>query len=236
LAVLLLAVGPAWTQEKAATDKPKGGAKADKPKSALKGEYLIMTSDAAGLKLTDEQKKKMEDAAKAYQDALDAWTKEKGKKLEELQKALSELRKAEKKDEEKIKAANAEVKPLVEERDKLREKLQADIMAILTDEQKAAWTAFKLYTTQCNKYRKAELTDEQKAKVKDLCVTTVKEMGDGKDKKVVNEAQKKLDAAIQALLTAEQKAKMEKKADTPPKAGATKEGTKTGETKAPESK
>jgi len=232
--LIVLAIAAAPILGAADAPKPKDTPKADQPKptdkpkpasTELKGEYAIM---AAELKLTDEQKAKLDGIIKTHKAALEAWMKDKGPKLKELQKSLGELRKAGKKDDPKVKELQDQIKPLTDEQAKMREAQQTEVMSILTDEQKAAWKVFKLYTGQCNRYRKAELTDDQKTKVKELCAAAVKDMGDGKDRKAVAEADKKLQAGILALLSADQKAKMEKKPDAKPAAKA--------ETKPPEGK
>ncbi len=174
--VLALAAGVSVGADKPAGDKSKDTPKTETPakdgksaegteaksESTLKGYYAIMASQ---LKLTDEQKAKLEEAVKACKTAVEA---NKGKDEKEVEKA--------------------------------REKLRADLAAILTPEQKVQQTFF-------HKYSRYSLTDDQKDKLRSLCAEASKQAG---GKELSEDAAKSLDAAIAGLLTAEQKAKMEK--------------------------
>lgn len=174
--VLALTVGASLGADKPAGDKGKETPKTETPakdgkntegkeaktESALKGYYAIM---AVQLKLTDDQKARLEEAVKASKASMEA---NKGKDEKEVEKA--------------------------------REKLHADLAAILTPEQKVQLPFF-------HKYSRYSLTDDQKDKLRSLCADASKQAG---GKGLSEEATKNLDAAIAGILTPEQKAKLDK--------------------------
>jgi len=139
-----------------------------KPKSALRGEYAIMASET---KLTDEQKVKFIEILKAQSEAKKALAE----KAAPIKKDLAEARKA--KDKDKIKELSAKLKELRGD----PKAGKAAIMAILSDEQKAAWASFTVYRNALRKFGKAKLTDDQKKAARDICTTSdVKLTGDKK--------------------------------------------------------
>ena len=139
-----------------------------KPKSALRGEYAIMASE---LKLTQEQQAKFVETIKAQSEAKKALVE----KAAPIKKELAEARKA--KDKDKVKELGAKLKEL--QGDPKADK--AAIMALLSDEQKAAWAGFELYRNALRKFGKAKLTDDQKKAARDICTTSdVKLTGDRK--------------------------------------------------------
>lgn len=144
---------------KDAKEEKNADGKDARSESGLKGYYAIL---AVQLKLTDEQKARLETAVKASAEAA------KGKDEKEAAK--------------------------------IREKLRDDVTAILTPEQRVQRTFF-------HKYSRYSLTDEQKDKLRSLCAEASRQAG-GKD--LSEDAAQKLDGAIAALLTPEQKAKLDK--------------------------
>lgn len=211
LVTILLAAAPLLAAQGKA-DKPKEKA----PPSALRGEYAIMASEC---KLSDEQKAQLEVAVKAKADATGAWDKANATKLEDLRKQQADAR--EKKDADALKRIAGEMKALTDERAKIETEQQAAIVGVLTADQRTAWEGFKIYRQAMARFKRAELTDEQTAKVRALCDQAGKDLaavqGDAAAvRKGQADIQKKLAASIEAdVLTAEQREKL--KAPPPPK-------------------
>jgi len=206
-------------------DAPKG----EKPKAGPFGEYAAL---AAELKLTDEQKEKLEQTLKASAEELSAWQddKSKGQRLLEIHKAMKEAKVAGKEPDD-AKALGTEQKALMTELADLKAKQEAALMGILTDEQKASLTGLRIYAGLVGKRSWLGLTDEQKAKIKDLCITAGKEMDQVKDQpgpkgqkdpqaeQTRKEALQKLENGLREVLTEEQKAKLDAMRKEGPKEG-----------------
>ena len=220
LAVSLLAAMAAGQDAPAKPKKPKGEAK---DKSALKGEYAIVASE---LKLSDEKKAEFAKAVAEMNAARAEWTKANAAKLEELNKAAKAAKEA--KDKEKAKELQKQLNELRASQEKATAEAQAKVRAVLTPEQQAQWQAFTVYRGLLGRYRKAELTDEQKEKVKALAAEASKQLSAATDAKAAGALKKDLDQKVAALLKPEQVEKM--------KAPAPKKPDKTQEKKAEEKK
>lgn len=224
---LVVACGPALTASAAAAEGDGKNAKAAKP-AALKGEYAIM---AKTLDMDAAQSAKLLEAVEARDKALKGWdNSDSGKKYKECDAALKTARAD--KDKEKIKSLGDQIKPLAKERSDLQEAQKANIMALLSPEQKAKWAGFTLYRTTVGKFKRVNPTDEQDKQIRQLCEAAAKGMPDPSDKKGHNEAMKKLtDEVEQKVLTAAQREELKKPA--PPKAGKepAKQPAKEGEPK-----
>jgi hypothetical protein len=148
---------------------------------------------ASVCKLTDEQVATLKTKLKAREDAVAAL----GKTGE--------------------KAAASEA-----EHQKITDKFMAEILAILTPEQRIAWEAFALSRSLAAHFRKANLTTEQETKIHALCADPAKDLAASKGdmtelRKARAEAATKLGKTIEdTLLTADQKAAMAKKGEAKP--------------------
>jgi Spy/CpxP family protein refolding chaperone len=193
------------------------GGKAAKP-AVPKGEYAIM---AKVLEMDTTQTAKLTEAVEASQKALKAWDdSDSGKKYKEFEAALKKA-KADK-DKEKTTSLGDQIKPLAKERSDLQEAQKANIMALLTPEQKAKWAGFTVFRTVIGKYKRVDPTEDQDKQIRQLCEAAAKGMPDASDKKARGEAMKKLSEEIeQKVLTAAQREELKKPA--PAKAPA-KEG------------
>lgn len=205
LALAVLIAAPALLAEEAKT-RAEGKAKAaakekgeggEKSASGLKGEYAIMAGE---LKLTAEQQAAVAAKLAAREEASAAWRKDNVAKLETAQETLKKAK--ESGDKEAAKKAADELKTLSEGREKIAADTAAAIRAIFTPEQQQAWEGFSLYRQAMARYRKAELTEDQHKKVRELCDAAGKEIAAGKAK---DEVRAKLDKDIGGLLTAAQK-------------------------------
>jgi len=208
MAAAVLSLSPAFGAETAKT-KP-----AEKSKQAagetFKGEWGVMAAELknAGCPLTEAQEKELKEKIAAKETAMALWGAkgEKGVKLAEAQKALEEANKAPEKDKTKI----AELKKLVEDMKAQKAAADADatkaIMGVLTAQQKDAWDAFRLFRAITGAFKKIDLTDAQKAKVRTMAAAVSKDWAKAekgeKEKTIFN----KLKADVEAqVLTAEQR-------------------------------
>ncbi len=222
LAAVLLACGPAMAQDdgaaKAKPEKAKRAAKAQKPDKAktsgLRGEYGIM---AGVLGMDDAQKAKLAEAVEANKVAEQQWKEGDGKKIQELSKAAAEAKKAG--DKEKAKKIAGEIKAIKESHGKLEEANNARILAVLTDEQKTRYAAFKIERQILQRFgKKIELTEDQQKQMKDLCAEAVKARPAGEDPKAAAGANKKLLGEIeQKVLTDAQREALKKPVKKPVK-------------------
>jgi len=221
LAMLALVGAPALLAEEAkpnAEGKARAAAKEEaegkeKPASALKGEYAIMASE---LKLSDQQQVDVAAKVAARDEARAAWRKDNSAKFEAAQEALRKAK--ESGDKDAAKKAGDEIKAMNEAREKILADAADAIRAVLTPEQRQAWDGFSLYRQVMARYRKADLTEDQRKKARELCNEAGKEMDAGKTK---GEILENLEKDIDALLTPAQKEAM-KPAE---KAGGEKAGT-----------
>ena len=203
---LVVACCPLLTGSAGAADAGGKDAKPAKP-AVLKGEYAIMPKV---LEMDATQTAKLTEAVEAYQKAMKAWDdSDSGKKYKEFEDALKKA-KADK-DKEKAKSLGDQMKPLVKERSDLQEAQKANIMALLTPEQKAKWAGFNVYRTVIGKYKRVQPTDDQDKQIRQLCQAAAKDMPEASDKKAHGEAIKKLtDEIEQKVLTAAQREELNK--------------------------
>ncbi len=209
VAALALA-GPTLSAEKAHRAR---GAKRGGAKTALRGEYAIL---AKVCELTAEQKAQLEAKLKADRQALAQWEQQNGAKLEELKKALKAAREAGKKDE--LKRLGQQMKALAEERRRLQAQRMTDALAVLTPEQKTKWVGFRLYRHMMIRYKRAGLSEEQTAKVREMANAAAAGLTDPSDAKAVAAAARALSERIaKEVLTADQREALAKKPEKKPR-------------------
>jgi len=197
LALAVLIAAPALLAEEAKAPKEGKTKAAAKETSGLRGEYAIMASE---LKLTDGQKADLAAKVKAKEEALSAWESANGEKLKAAQETIKKAR--ESGDKQGGEKAAAELKTLRTAMEKIQTDAAAAIRAILTPEQQQAWEGFSLYRQAMARYKKADLTEDQQKKIRELCNAAGKEVAGGKAK---DEVRKTLDKDIAAVLTPAQK-------------------------------
>ena len=160
-------------------------------------------------KLTDKQQADVKAKAKTRDEALAKWDKANAEKVEAAEAAAKEARS--KDDANAKKTASAALRELRTAREESGAEATAAVMKVLTPKQKSAWDAYLLYKTISGRYRRAQLTEEQLAKVKAACAFAAKqiaEIGDdsSKPEKAKRDITNKLRWAIDALiLTPEQR-------------------------------
>lgn len=193
-------------------DKAAGGAK-------LSGYYGIMAKEA---ELSEEDKAKLAPIVEARTKALADWDAQNGAKMEEANKRRAEAKAAGKKEE--ADKARAEYNQLRGAKQALEEEHDAKIQGALTPEQQVKWQRGGLYQGVMRKYKAAELTEDQKAKAKDLCQAAAQDIQKlpNKSKEAVTPIKDKLNKDIEAqVLTDAQRATLaQPKAKAEPKTEA----------------
>jgi Spy/CpxP family protein refolding chaperone len=182
-------------------DAPAGAqtGPASKAPAALRGEWAIL---AAELQLTDDQKAKLLSRLTAYAEASAGWDKQYGEKMKAAREA---------------KDANA-VRALTQSQENLAADRDADVQALLTADQKVKWEGFKLYRAEMLALRRANPSDDQKAKVRDLCDAAGKEFAGLKAEKDLQAARAKLRQAALDVLTPEQQETLKRASASQPAA------------------
>jgi len=184
--------------------KDKGAKTAKKPRDVVAGEYKIMVGE---LKMTPQQQTDMRKILTTHKEQRDALRKTNAPKIESLKKRYAEAKA--KKDKAAMKQIRKEGRPLHKAEIQLNEKKKADVLALLTPEQKKQYAVYNAYRQSLRKFSKAKLTNNQKARVKTLAAADAGNFGD--DRKANRAAQAALNAKVAELLTEEQKAAMAKK-------------------------
>jgi hypothetical protein len=189
-------------------------------KQAVAADAAIMTAEC---KLTDDQQATLKDKVKAKQETIDAWYKTNADKLKAAEEAAKQAKTG---DPAAKKKAGDDKKALQADLAKASSQIDAEILAMLTADQKKTWEGALFCQTTLAKYKKVNLTEEQTAKVKAASMVAGRQLSDatagGDDraiKKAKGDIEGKLKWAIDFLiLTPEQCELVTKK--PAPKAGA----------------
>lgn len=181
----------------AAKDGSRGRRRGRKPEENLLDQLV------RECKLTDKQQADVKEKIEARDAALAAWDKANAEKVQTAETAAKDARG--KQDAEARKTTGAQLRELRTARQESGAQATAAVMTVLTPKQKTAWDTYQLYKSTIARYRKAELTEEQLAKVKIACAAAAKEIGEideneSKPKKIVGEVNKKLRWAIDVLV------------------------------------
>ncbi|MBE3097619.1 MAG: hypothetical protein IMZ44_10910 [Planctomycetes bacterium] len=202
---VLAALVVAWATAAAAAQREKAPEKGSK--EAIEAEAALMIAEC---KLTAEQQATLKEKVKAKTDALEEWLKANGEKLKAAQDAAKAARSGT--DAAAKKKAGDDLRALEAARDQALAQADTAVLAALTAEQKEAWDGFKLYQTTIARYKKANPSEEQIAKIKAVCAAGAKELAsvqddDKKAKQAKSAVPLKLRFAIEeAILTPEQRA------------------------------
>ncbi|MCX7047752.1 MAG: hypothetical protein NTX50_19980 [Candidatus Sumerlaeota bacterium] len=160
-------------------------------------------------KLTDEQQKAIKEKFKLKMEALETWEKANAEKLKAADEAAKTARQGT--DEAAKKKAASDLKDLTTARTQATAEADKAILAALTEEQQVIWAGVQLAQTTLPRYKKANLTDDQTAKVKSACLIAAKDLAasagdDKKAKQGRSTIEKSLKWAIDnVILTAEQR-------------------------------
>jgi len=166
-------------------------------------------------KLTEKQQAAVKAKVKVRDDALAAWDKANAEKVQAAKDAVKDARSRQ--DDEARKKASGELRALQTARKESAAEATAAVMTVLTPQQKAAWGAYQLYQSTITRYRRAELTQEQLAKIKAACAEVSKELAEigddhAKPEKAKRDIARKLQWGINVfILTPEQRETMAKR-------------------------
>ena len=160
--------------------------------SPAMSEWFIAEIDQA-VKLSDEQKKKMQAVCKACDKELDEFYKQAKPQLEAAGEKSQELRET-----------------LTEAEEAIWQRSYVDLMAVLTDEQKAAWRKARLLKTASGSVSPATLSDEQITQLMAACADLLKDDATLGGRGFHGEDCGKIADKVRELLTDEQKAFIEK--------------------------
>jgi ribulokinase len=112
--------------------------------------------------------------AQALTATLKDWDTKNKEKIDKLVADQKAARQA--KDKAALKQISADLATARSERVALEKAGRKEIMDLLTPEQQQAWTLYQLQNSVLKQFARAKLTDEQVAKIKDLCVAAQQEM------------------------------------------------------------
>ncbi len=183
------------TGKKAKKRSKNKGEQARKGKQRKRGRHAVFKE----LDLTGDQKTKIK--------SLLAENREQRKELAQQRKGIQEKMKAAKKDgnKEKLKEIQKEMKGCGAKAAELDKKEETAILAVLKPEQRARWHKLKIYEDLLKRLKKAKLADDQKQKIKDICLASTEDISPATKKKIIN---KILNTIREEVLNDEQKDKI----------------------------
>lgn len=159
---------------------------------------------AREVKPTEEQQGRLKEKVQAAQEALAAWDKQNKDKLAAAEEELDKARRAYKADE--VTPALQKVKELKSAREKLQAEKEADILSVLTSDQRDRWEGCKLYLGLVAAFMQVDLTDAQRETLRLLADQAAAEIRKAETDDAKAAARKKLlDGAIAGVLTAPQR-------------------------------
>jgi Spy/CpxP family protein refolding chaperone len=116
------------------------------------------------VKLTDEQKKKIDQIKAARDTAVEKWNAANQKKIEAAEKRVADA-----KDDKARAPAERSLKLLLAGRDKIYADAEKPMFAVLTKEQKGTWNGGILTEAATGDLAGIELTEAQTKKLADIC-------------------------------------------------------------------
>jgi len=159
------------------------------------------------LKISGDQKAKLEAKFKAVEEAGAAWDKANAEKIQAADEAAAAAKGG---DAEAKKKASTARRELSSARAEALVDAEAAVLTVLTAEQKIAWAGYELYETTIRRFRRVEWTEDQQAKIKAACAIAAKqqaaEEAEGTKKKRGGSPTDKLRWAIEfVIMTPEQR-------------------------------
>jgi Spy/CpxP family protein refolding chaperone len=206
LAMLLLAASMAIASAPTLLAAPHAKAGPKSAQETLQEQQDLILQEC---KLSDEQQKAIKEKFKLKQEALETWEKANAEKLKAAEDAAKTARQGA--DASAKKNASSALKELETNRTQATAEADKAILAVLSEEQQSVWAGVQLAQKTLPRYKKANLSDEQTAKVKSACLIAAKDLAEfaGDDKKAKQgrtTVEKSLKWAIDnVILTAEQR-------------------------------
>lgn len=205
-ALLLTGVGTQLSAAQRAKTSPKSA-----QDTVMEQQELVIRE----CKLNDEQQKTIKEKFQLKLEALETWEKANAEKVKAAGEAAKTARQGA--DAAAKKKAAGDLKELEANRTQATAEADKAILAVLSDEQKLTWAGVELAQATLPHYKKANLTDEQTAKIKAACLVAAKDLAacSGDDKRAKQgktTVQKSLSWAIDnVILTAEQRESVSRK-------------------------
>ena len=168
LAATLVGVAPG-------AETPQSPQPADAAKPALPPEVQNdLMQMVAQCQMTDEQKGRVFQIATAGMTSLAEWNKAHADQMAAIQKQLKAA--ADAKDAAAGQKIRAEAIAVLEERSAIAVKMQDDILAVMTAEQRLKWTGFIVSQQVKGRLAGTQWTAEQAAKIQEMCDAAAKEI------------------------------------------------------------
>jgi Spy/CpxP family protein refolding chaperone len=151
--------------------------------------------------LTEDQQAKIKDIEQERDKAVAAFHTENAEKLKAAREALGEASKSQ--DKDAIQKASKDYQEASAPLAEIYKRAQAQVMDLLTPEQKATWQEYQVMNSIRGMFGRAKLTDDQWAKIKAAYADLAKDK-DARTEDIV----RKLSAEVKGMLTDEQKEAM----------------------------
>ncbi len=160
--------------------------------------------------MTDEQKGKVSQIAATGLAAIAEWNKAHADQMTAIQKQLKAA--AEAKDAAAAQKIRADAIAILEEKSAIAAKMQDDIHAVLTPDQRLKWTRFIVLQQVKGRFPATQWTPEQTARIGEMCDAATTEIGEVKAEGIESARArgaivgKLLAAVVNTVMTAEQRA------------------------------
>jgi Spy/CpxP family protein refolding chaperone len=168
LAAILVGVAPGAETPQA--PQPAEAAKPALPQE-VQNELQEMFSQC---QMTDEQKTKVTQIATAGMASLAEWNKAHADQMAALQKQMKAA--SDVKDAAAAQKIRAEAIAVLEERSSIAVKMQQDMLAVMTPEQRLKWNGFVVSQQVKGRFAATQWTAEQAAKIQEMCDAAAKEI------------------------------------------------------------
>lgn len=156
--------------------RERGGRRGKQP------EESILDQLVRECKLSEAQQADVRAKIEARDGVLAEWDRENAEKMQAAEAAAKDARSGN--DGDLKKSTSRELRELRTARDESATEAAAAILSVLEPEQKATWDGYLLYQATVARYRRAELSEEQSAKIRAACDVAAGEIGEiGEDSK-----------------------------------------------------
>lgn len=178
--------------------------KAKKERSPIRGRYKAMVKH---LEMSEAQVSQLKALLVSHQQADKQWKQQNRPRLKELKASRNAAAQAG--DKARAKQIGKELKQLHQARKAMDDQLTRQIQGLLTEAQRDAWRDNRLASRITGRYRKAQLSDEQKTRIGELVRASSAELTAG-DRKVRKQAFREVHSAIESnILSAEQRSRLQ---------------------------
>lgn len=162
-------------------------------------------------KASEAQQVKLKEKVASSEKALAAWDATNAPKLQKLDADMAAAKKANNSSD--YQSFFQEKMSLKSGRDRLTQNNADALLDILTPEQRLAWSAYEIYQLMLVRFKVCGLTEDQQAKIRELCPATAKEEAAVRDRdgNVATVRGKLIKNIHDSILTEEQRIKLDGK-------------------------